>query len=251
VDGTIKFIIGGVATSLMAMAAHSWIGLGGGFVDRLEENARTALGEAGGGTMSLAMLREPALQRVAILSGDADAATRARLLAAVRAVPGMADARWADNAAGAAAAPAEAPATAQQVEACQTQVDRAIVGQTIQFESGSAAIKPQSQALIDSLAVVLAPCAGVVIEVAGHTDASGNAAANQTLSQSRAAAVVAALTAKSVPAERLTARGYGSSEPKQAGRSAAANAANRRIEFKVASNAATPASAPAAPQRGQ
>jgi OOP family OmpA-OmpF porin len=245
-NGMIKFIIGGVATSLMAMAAHSGLGAGGDYVDDLESKARTALGNAGGTNVSLAMEREPALNRVAILSGEADDATKARLLAAIRAVPGMKDARWAEAAAPtvpmAGDAMPETAATVAEVTACQGQVDAAIAGKTIQFESGAATIKAESQGLIDALSAALAPCEGVVVEVAGHTDPSGTPATNQTLSLARANAVVSALTAKGVPAQRLVAQGYGSSQPAQAGRGAAADAANRRIAFKVASTAAAPAS---------
>ncbi len=244
-NGWVKFIIGAVVTSLMAMAAHSWLGIGNAFVNNLEEQGRTALGEAGGNGVTLSMEREPSLHRVAILSGPADAATRERLLAAVRAVPGMADARWADEPV------AAAPATAEAVAACQTQVDAAIEGKTIQFDNNSAAIKPESQPLIAALAAALGPCNGTVVEVAGHTDATGSPATNAQLSQARADAVMGALTSAGVPAERLIAHGYGSSQPKVQGTSAAANAANRRIEFKVSSSAGAPApAAPTAPASG-
>ncbi len=254
-NGMTKFIIGGVVTSLMAMATHSLGGYGDRFISKLESNAQTALGNAGGAGVSVAFERDSALRRFAILSGPADEATKARLLAAVRAVPGIAGARWADDGAAAPAAAPEAPATAETVNRCQETVNSAIAGQTIQFDTGSANIAAASTPLIDAVAAALTPCAGVIVEVAGHTDPSGNPAANQTLSEARAAAVVAALTAKGVPAARLTARGFGSTQPKVQGRGAAADAANRRIEFAVASAAdaaTTPATtgAPAAPQQG-
>jgi OmpA-OmpF porin, OOP family len=107
-------------------------------------------------------------------------------------------------------------------------------------------ISASSNALLDGIAAALAPCAGTTVEVGGHTDPSGTPGTNQTLSEARAQAVVTALTGRSVPAERLTARGYGSSQPKVEGRGAAADAANRRIEFRVAAAGASPAAAPAA-----
>lgn len=240
-----KMLIGAGATALMAMASHSWLHMGSGFIDKLQGGAETALGNAGGTGVTVAFDSDPALTRIAVLSGAADAATRDRLLAAVRAVPGVKDARWADDgAAASAAAPAEAPASAATVANCQAQVDAAINGQTIQFRSGSAYISPASNTLIDALAAALGPCAGVSVEVAGHTDPMGNAASNQTLSQARADAVVAALAAKGVAASRMVAHGFGSTQPKVQGGGAAANAANRRIEFHVASNAAAQPAAP-------
>lgn len=238
-----KMLVGAGATALMAMASHSWLHLGTGFVDKLQSGAETALGNAGGTGVTVAFGREPMLTRIATLSGPADAATKESLLAAVRAVPGVADARWADDGAD-TAAPAEAPASAATVANCQAQVDAAITGQTIQFRSGSAYISPDSNGLIDALAAALGPCAGVVVEVAGHTDAMGNAANNQTLSQARADAVVAALSAKGVAATHMVAHGFGSTQPKVAGGGAAANAANRRIEFHVSSTAAAASAAP-------
>ena len=246
-NGFVKFIIGAIVTSLMAMAAHSWLKLGDGFLNRLEAQAQTALGNAGAGSaVTVTMHRDPELQRVAILTGTVDAAMKDKLTAAVLAIPGVAAVEWAGPSVPEAAP--EAPATAEQVQNCQTQVDAAIAGKTIQFETGSASIRADSQGLIDSLAQVLSPCQGVKVEVAGHTDTTGTPAANQTLSQQRATSVVDALVAKGVPAARLVANGYGSTQPRQPGNTPDANAANRRIEFKVASNngAATPAAASAA-----
>ena len=51
------------------------------------------------------------------------------------------------------------------------------------------------------------------IEVAGHTDADGQDAANLTLSEKRAQAVVDYLEKAGLPASRFTALGYGSTQP--------------------------------------
>lgn len=89
-----KAVLGLLVTLLLGFAAHSWLGLGGQFVDRLESRAVTAVGHAGGVGIRVQMIRDPALTRTAVLSGTADGATRDRLLVEVRSVPGIAAARW-------------------------------------------------------------------------------------------------------------------------------------------------------------
>ncbi len=146
---------------------------------------------------------------------------------------------------------AEAPATKEEIASCQTTVDGVIKGKVIQFDTSAATIKPESQPLVDALATALAPCEGTLVEVQGHTDSRGDDAANMKLSQDRANAVVAALTAKNVPASRLTAKGYGETKPLKTGNSPADLAANRRIEFAVGAAGAAPAPAPQPATPGQ
>ena len=144
----------------------------------------------------------------------------------------------------AVAAP-EVAATAEAVASCQTNVNAVINGKSINFASGGAAIAVDSAPLIDALATSLKDCAGTTIEVAGHTDASGDDAMNQTLSEARANAVVAALVEKGIPAARLSPKGYGETKPVDAANTSAAMAKNRRIDFSVQTAVADTTAAPA------
>jgi OmpA-OmpF porin, OOP family len=104
----------------------------------------------------------------------------------------------------------------------------------INFASGSAEIPAESRLLLDEAAKALqrAP-AGTVIEIASHTDNTGNAAANQKLSQARAEAVRVALVQRGVPEASLVATGYGGDKPVADNDSEAGRFKNRRIEYAV------------------
>jgi len=73
------------------------------------------------------------------------------------------------------------------------------------------------------------------IEIAGHTDKSGKAATNKTLSNKRAKFVYDYLIKKGISASRLTYKGYGHYKPAYTNRTKGGRAANRRIEIKVLS----------------
>lgn len=70
-------------------------------------------------------------------------------------------------------------------------------------------------------------------EIAGYTDNTGDASANQQLSEKRANAVRHYLVQQGVPAERLTAVGYGEQDPIADNSTAEGRLKNRRIEFNV------------------
>ena len=104
----------------------------------------------------------------------------------------------------------------------------------IYFDTGSATITRDSLETLTSAANAIkqAP-AGTAIEVGGHTDNTGDAAANVTLSQQRADAVVAKLGELGVAAGVLSAKGYGQDRPRASNDTDAGRAQNRRIEFSV------------------
>lgn len=106
--------------------------------------------------------------------------------------------------------------------------------QIINFASGSSDIPADNKAILDQAATLLNKVSGVKLNVDGHTDSTGNAAANKALSQSRAQAVVDYLTSKGVDGSKLVAQGHGSDQPVANNTTEEGRFKNRRIEFSVA-----------------
>jgi OOP family OmpA-OmpF porin len=103
----------------------------------------------------------------------------------------------------------------------------------IRFESGKADIVADSAGLLDRLIETALRCPNANIEVAGHTDADGEEAANQALSEKRAEAVIDYLVKAGLPPSRFTPIGYGSTQPVAGNGSDEGKAQNRRIDFVV------------------
>jgi OmpA-OmpF porin, OOP family len=240
-ESSTKILIGAGLTALLAWGSHSAFNGGEKFVTGLESEAATTLSAGGMEGVTASALKDPSLKRIIILSGDKTDAEKAAAIAAVKRIPGVLDVRWAgDDTKIAEPAPAaEAPATKEAVAECQGDINALMTGKTINFQSGSAYIAGDSDKLLTELATALKPCAGTNVEVQGHTDLTGSASINQSISQARAEAVMKALTDKGVPADRLTAKGYGPSQPLENAMTVAANAKNRRTVFAVTA-AATP-----------
>jgi outer membrane protein OmpA-like peptidoglycan-associated protein len=104
----------------------------------------------------------------------------------------------------------------------------------INFPSGSAEIPADGLEIIrkSADAITRAP-KGSTIEIGGHTDSSGDPAANLTLAQARANAVKAALVTAGVPAAMLTTKGYGDTRPRASNDTEYGRFQNRRIEYAV------------------
>ena len=105
--------------------------------------------------------------------------------------------------------------------------------QGIEFETGKATIKSKSYPLLDKIAATFIENENYVIEVQGHTDNTGKAEVNQRLSDKRANAVMEYLKKKGVPAERMSAHGYGQDMPIADNKTKAGRQKNRRVEFKI------------------
>jgi OmpA-OmpF porin, OOP family len=116
---------------------------------------------------------------------------------------------------------------------CQQLFTDLLAKATIRFETGRADIERDSAGLLDRLIEIAFRCPSANIEIAGHTDAEGEEAANQALSEKRAHAVVDYLIQAGLPADRFTAVGYGSAQPLASNETGDGRAQNRRIEFVV------------------
>ncbi len=104
----------------------------------------------------------------------------------------------------------------------------------INFATGSAQIPADNSDFLNKAAVVMRSVpAGTVIEVGGHTDNTGDAAANLQLSQQRADAVRDYLVRQGVDASILTTKGYGDTRPIASNDTDEGRFRNRRIEFSV------------------
>ncbi len=100
----------------------------------------------------------------------------------------------------------------------------------VHFDTASATLKPESTKQLEQLAAVLKAFPTAVISVEGHTDSTGDAAANKTLSAERAAAVEKALERMGVDDARIASAGFGPSKPIASNDTEDGRAQNRRVE---------------------
>jgi outer membrane protein OmpA-like peptidoglycan-associated protein len=106
--------------------------------------------------------------------------------------------------------------------------------EALYFETGKAIISINSKPYLNLVGKVLAKYPKLQLEIQGHTDNTGNAAANQALSQERADAVRLYLAAiEAGLGGRLGAVGYGPARPKESNRTAQGRQINRRVEILV------------------
>jgi len=103
----------------------------------------------------------------------------------------------------------------------------------VNFGAGSDLLLPGTEAYLKFAADTLNNHPDLQVEVAGHTDGDGSAELNRGLSERRAKTVRDHLIRFGVAAERLTAVGYGESEPVADNETIRGRAANRRVELRI------------------
>ncbi|HVX25232.1 MAG TPA: OmpA family protein [Parafilimonas sp.] len=113
----------------------------------------------------------------------------------------------------------------------QVSTDSKIVMHGILFDVDKATLKPESMGSINQIYGLLKKDPSLKFEIDGHTDNSGNADHNMTLSQQRADAVKTQLVSMGVDASRLTTKGFGDTKPMDTNDTPEGKANNRRVEF--------------------
>ncbi len=104
----------------------------------------------------------------------------------------------------------------------------------VNFASDSAEVPESAAPFLKIAAAELKQLkAGHVLEVAGYTDNTGDAALNLALSQKRAEAVREALIQYGADPDMLVAKGYGEADPVASNDTADGRLKNRRIEYHV------------------
>ncbi len=104
---------------------------------------------------------------------------------------------------------------------------------TILFNSAKATFQQQTYPVLQSIVGILKEYPSSKFSIEGHTDSDGKDAANQKLSEDRAAAVKNYLVENGIAADRLTSAGFGESMPIASNKTKAGKAQNRRVEVKL------------------
>ena len=135
---------------------------------------------------------------------------------------------------------AEARAEVKAVNERVSALDDYDVQETVSvtFRVNSAVLSPEAKTQLDDLAAKTRGARAFMIEVAGHTDATGSDAKNFRLSRDRAEAVVQYLAVQhKIPLRRfVTPMGYGKTEAVADNTTASGRTQNRRVDVKMIIN---------------
>jgi OOP family OmpA-OmpF porin len=101
------------------------------------------------------------------------------------------------------------------------------------FATNSTELSADGKAALGPLIAVLQAHPESSVQVVGHTDSTGSAEYNMTVSKKRAAAVAAYIEEQGIDASRITATGEGEENPVATNDTAEGRAMNRRVEATI------------------
>ena len=114
--------------------------------------------------------------------------------------------------------------------------DRAVLTdamRAVQFETGSAVLKPQSLSVLNQIGDILKKYPDYSLAIDGHTDSIGDSASNLTLSERRAKACYDYIISRGLSTTRLSHNGYGEKRPIADNKYKDGRERNRRVEFNL------------------
>lgn len=117
------------------------------------------------------------------------------------------------------------------LEAIKVTMDNGIL-----FDFNKSALKPAAKEQLDKFAAEMADMPETNINVYGHTDNKGSAAANKKVSEQRASSVAKYLNTKGIANERIVAEGLSFDFPVADNSTEAGRAQNRRVEIYISAN---------------
>ena len=110
--------------------------------------------------------------------------------------------------------------------------EKPVVLKGVTFAFNKARLTPDAKAILDQVSASLKERPDVKVEIGGHTDSKGSDAYNLKLSDQRANAARDYLMSQGVPADQLTAKGYGEAMPIATNDTEEGRELNRRVELK-------------------
>ncbi|NGY07013.1 OmpA family protein [Solimonas terrae] len=129
--------------------------------------------------------------------------------------------------------PCKPPEAGQKVDLSGCAVGDSIVLRGVNFEYDQAKLTVNAQTILDGVADALTAAPGIAVEVDGHTDSRGSDAYNQALSERRAQSVMQYLADHGVAADRMSAKGFGETQPVADNDTEDGRELNRRVELKI------------------
>jgi len=103
----------------------------------------------------------------------------------------------------------------------------------VEFDTGKATLRASSNAQLDNVVKIMKNYPNLHIQLRGHTDNTGDAGKNKTLSANRSKAAKDYLVSKGINAKRLSNVGLGSTQPVADNKTAPGRQKNRRTDIKI------------------
>jgi outer membrane protein OmpA-like peptidoglycan-associated protein len=141
--------------------------------------------------------------------------------------------------------PCKSPEAGQKADLSGCAVGDTVTLRGVNFDFDKATLTLNAKTILDDVAAALLAAPDIRFEIGGHTDSKGSDSYNQHLSEQRANSVMQYLGEHGVEAPRMTAAGYGETQPIADNNTDEGREINRRVELKITAGANPPAAAAA------